>query len=76
MFEISHGHIVEGDDDDFIRMAKQVDDDISVLMVPGNFLVDFFSFCELLIYNLRDDTNVLVCNLGSAIYPRLDWSTF
>ncbi|KAJ3928523.1 MAG: cytochrome P450 [Lentinula lateritia] len=44
VFEISHGHIVEGDDDDFIRMAKQVDDDISVLMVPGNFLVDFFSF--------------------------------
>ncbi|KAJ4491747.1 cytochrome P450 [Lentinula lateritia] len=32
VFEISHGHIVEGDDDDFIRMAKQVDDDISVLM--------------------------------------------
>ncbi|KAJ3868654.1 cytochrome P450, partial [Lentinula novae-zelandiae] len=44
VFEISHGHIVEGDDDDFIRMAKQVDDDISVLMVPGNFLVDFLSF--------------------------------
>ncbi|KAJ3919103.1 cytochrome P450 [Lentinula edodes] len=44
VFEISHGHIVEGDDDYFIRMAKQVDDDISVLMVPGNFLVDFFSF--------------------------------
>ncbi|KAF8831798.1 hypothetical protein HHX47_DHR1001178 [Lentinula edodes] len=38
VFEISHGHIVEGDDDYFIRMAKQVDDDISVLMVPGNFL--------------------------------------
>ncbi|KAJ3854256.1 cytochrome P450 [Lentinula lateritia] len=44
VFEISHGHTVEGDDDYFIRMAKQVDDEISVLMVPGNFLVDFFSF--------------------------------
>ncbi|KAF9072873.1 cytochrome P450 [Rhodocollybia butyracea] len=44
IFELSHGHIVQDEDDPLLKMAKQVDNDYSELVIPGNFLVDVFPF--------------------------------
>lgn len=48
ILKISHGYSVEGDDDPLVEMANRVTRNISVVTLPGRYLVDSLPICALL----------------------------
>ncbi|KAJ3762601.1 cytochrome P450 [Lentinula raphanica] len=42
LLELSHGQVIQGDDDPFLKVAQEISNDFSELAVPGRYLVDIF----------------------------------